>query len=234
MIPPRFPSADDAWVPTLLEVEVNKANEPDGSPIDWRRFGWSALYIDTALYPHVAERFDILQERFNQRYAFRMLNQETMERWQIRLQNRFDECVARYDRAYELYEQYEDNLKNDILKGRKTVSEQTVDVDGSGDSQLSGTDTSVAKSKYSDTPNSLIDENDDYAGSLTKNTSSQTYGRKDARTNKQNTKANGIVTETETGGVLIDALNDAISSWMDIDTRFVAEFENNFMNVYWY
>lgn len=229
-----FYGADSPWVPTLLEIEINKASEPDGSPVDWQKYGWSALYIDELQYPHVNARMSLLQERFNQRYGFRMVNQETLERWQMRLQNTFDQCVARYDRAYELYEMYQDNLKNDILKGKKTVTEQTVDVDGSNDSQLSGSDTNSGKNKYSDTPNSSINDSDDYAGSITKQDYTQTYGKKDSRTNKQNTKNNATVTETETGGVLIEALNDAITSWMDIDTRFIAEFENNFMNVYWY
>lgn len=229
-----FYGADSPWVPTLLEVEVNKASEPDGSAVDWQKYGWSALYIDELKYPHVNERMTLLQERFNQRYAFRMLNQETLERWQMKLQNRFDECVARYDRAYELYELYENELKNDVLKGKKTVTEQTVDVAGTDESQLSGSDTNSGKNKYSDTPNSAINDSDDYAGSIQKQDYTQTYGRKDNKTKNQNTKNNATVTETETGGVLIDSLNTAITSWMDLDTRFVAEFENNFMNVYWY
>lgn len=229
-----FYGADSPWVPTLLEIETNKADEPDGSAVNWQRYGWSALYIDEIEYPHVNARMAQLQERFNQRYAFRMLNQETLERWQIRLQNKFDECVARYDRAYELYEQYQNELKNDVLKGKKTVTEQTVGVEGTDESQLSGSDTNSGKNKYSDTPDSSINDSDNYAGSITKQDYTQTYGKKDSKTTKQDTKNNATVTETETGGVLIEALNQAIFDWVDIDTRFVSEFENNFMNVYWY
>ncbi len=228
-----FPDPDQPWVPTLLDVETFKANEPDGSPIDWRRFGWSALDVPEDC-THVIARFDILGERFLQRYAKRMLNQETMELWQNRLQNRFDEVVRMYERAYTLYEQNQNAMMSDVLPGSKRTYDAQ-DTDGGSDSATSKDSTSnKSKSKRSDTPDSTINESDDYAGSLgidestasRENTSTTNYGR--------TTKRTGTDTLTLTGAQIMDSVNTSIDGWRDIDTSFIGAFENNFMNIWWY
>lgn len=228
-----FPEPDQPWVPTLLDVETFKANEPDGSPIDWRRFGWSALDVPEEC-THVAARFDILGTRFLQRYAKRMLNQETMELWQNRLQNRFDEVVHMYERAYTLYEANQESMMSDVLPGTKRTYD-TKDTNGGTDS-VSGTDTSSgkSKSKQSNTPDSAINESDDYAGALgiEENSSTRTnsgkteYGRTLTR--------KGTDTLVLTGAQVMESVNSSIDGWRDIDTAFIASFENNFLNIWWY
>lgn len=229
-----FYGADSPWVPTLLEIEANKKGEPDGSAVDWQKYGWSALYIDEFSYPNVTKRMSNLETRFNERYAYRMLNQETLEKWQTRLQNKFDECVARYERAYGLYEQYIGTINTRVLKGETTQTNQTVTNEGSDTTEVSGSDGNIGKTTFTDTPDSLINDSDDYAGSVTKQNYTQTYGKKNDRKLNSTIGANTIVTKTENGGVLIEGLNESIQNWMDIDTMFIKEFENNFMNVYWY
>lgn len=212
-----FPEPDQPWVPTLLDVERMKAAEPDDSPVDWRRFGWSALEVPESA-GHVVARFDILGTKFLQRYANRMLNQETMEMWQTKLQSRFDEVVDKYERAYALYEMNETGMLNDSATGRKAI------VTAVGEGSMSSSDTD--ERRYSDTPDQVINDNDNYAGNITKGKSSRT-----------GTSSNNSSSESEeklTGDALIRSVNDNINGWMSIDTAFIASFENNFMNIWWY
>ena len=159
-----------------------------------------------------------LKIRFDERYANRRLNSETMERWQVRLQNRFDEVVRRYDRQYELYQRYDQDMKDDIISGEKTVTESTA--------QAGGSDTSEGSGRNIDTPDELVNSTEGYAGSRTDSKATNTYGRTDT--------LNSTVTRTTTGKGVVDGINDSVMSWRDIDTEFVKEFENLFLNILWY
>ena len=159
-----------------------------------------------------------LKIRFDERYANRMLNSETLERWQVRLQNRFDEKVHVYERAYKLYQQYEQDMLDDVVQGEKiTVT---------GTTQQGGSDTSTVEARNIDTPDEVINADDNYASSLSKNQGTTQYGRKDT--------VDSTTTRIVTGQALVEGINNAIYSWRDLDTEFVKEFENNFLNVYWY
>lgn len=211
-----YPDADEPWLPTLLDVERMKAAEPDGSPIDWRRFGWSALEVPPTA-THVVARFDILGQRFLERYAYRMLGHETMEKWQTRLQNRMDEVVGMYERAYALYEANQKAM-DDVVPGRSVTTDSSLSSDTN--------DTSNGESRASATPDQLINDNDDYAGSISKN--------KNNSTGKRNDKGTVNTKEVWHGSQVIQAVNDSIDGWRNIDTAFVASFENLFLNIWWY
>lgn len=232
--PVMFPTADAPWVPTLLEIEMNKANEDDGSRTDWRKYGWSALYLNEKDCPFVTQRWTELEARFINRYAYRMINQETLERWQTRLQNRFDEVVNRYERAYRLYEEYKDTLDENVMKGKRTTIDHTISDTGMNSEKYTGSDTNSGKNKYSDTPDSDINESDNYAGSVQIQNYTQTYGRNKDTTINQDSSGHVLKKEYESGPDAMDSFIKNIRSYVDIDTAFIAEFENNFMNVYWY
>ena len=159
-----------------------------------------------------------LKIRFDQQYFDRKLNSETMEVWQVRLQRRFDEVVRRYDRMYELYGRYDQDMKEDILSGEKTVTESKA--------QAGGSDTSEGTGRNIDTPDELVNSTEGYAGSRSDSKATNTYGRTDTLTS--------TVTRTMTGKGVVDSINDSVMSWRDIDTEFVNEFQNNFLNVFWY
>ena len=201
-----FGDAELPWIPKLIDVENFKVNSED--PAYWQRFGWEALEVPQDC-SYVIQRMTTLKTRFDERYANRMLNSETMERWQVRLQNRFDEVVRRYDRMYELYQRYDSDMKDDIISGEKTV-----------------TDSSSGFVRNIDTPDEKVNADTGYAGSRTNSNATNTYGRKDT--------LNSTVTHTMTGKGVVDSINDSVMSWKDIDTEFVKEFENLFMNVLWY
>ena len=187
----NFGDADEPWIPTLWDIEAKK---PDPY---WSNFGWEVLEVPSDCVM-VRDRMKDLKVRFDERYADRMLNQETMEVWQLRLQNRFDEVVRRYERAYRIYTDKEQQMMDDVEEGVHTTMKAT------------------SVSKAIDTPDSRINENSDYADSLNKGTADT-----DTKT-------------VYTGTGLIKSINDSIDDWRDLDTKFVSEFENNFLNVYWY
>ena len=211
----EFGDAELPWIPKLIDVENFKVNSDD--PTYWQRFGWEALEVpgDCAF---VSRHMDALKIRFDERYANRMLNSETMERWQVRLQNRFDEVVHRYERMYELYQRYDQDMKEDILTGDKTVTESRA--------QAGGSDTSEGTGRNIDTPDENVNNITGYAGSRTDSKATNTYGRTDTLTS--------TVTRTMTGKGVVDSVNDSVMSWKDVDTEFVKEFENLFLNVFWY
>lgn len=213
-----FGDADRPWLPELIDIEAKKSG-PEGDY--YSRFGWENLEVP-ADCPNVTTRMRELKVRFDERYANRMLNAETLERWQIRLQNRFDEKVHIYERAYELYGRYEQDMLSDVMQGEKTVV--------TGTNIAGGSDTSTAntRNRNIDTPDEAVNADEDYASSLSDGTSSgtTTYGRTDS--------VNSTTTKTMTGRALVEGINDAIYSWRDLDTEFVKEFENNFLNVMWY
>lgn len=197
-----IPEQDLMWMPTYGTL-IAKQSEPAGV-VDWNAFGWDALQVpDTTV--KVQARMDILSERFYERYCDRSIAYETWHLWQVKLQDRFDSIVDKYERAYTLYEQYKDDVMDDVLPGRKTTVDMTNTVDG--------------KTKFSETPDSSINDSDEFAGSITKNNG----------TNKNS----GTTTEVITGN-LLDSINATIGSWMDIDTAFVDEFETLFSKVWWY
>ena len=210
-----FGDAELPWIPKLIDVENFKVNSDD--PTYWQRFGWETLEVPGEC-TFVRERMGTLKTRFDERYANRMLNSETMERWQVRLQNRFDEVVQRYNRMYELYQRYDQDMKEDILSGDKTVT--------TSKSQAGGSDTSIGTGRNIDTPDENVNNITGYAGSRTDSKATNTYGRTDS--------FDSTVTRTMTGKGVVDSINDSVMSWRDIDTEFVKEFENLFLNVLWY
>ena len=205
-----FSDAELPWLPTLGDVEYFKVNSDD--PDYWKRFGWEALDVPGEA-TFVKERMDQLKIRFDERYANRMLNAETMERWQIRLQNRFDEIVRRYNRLYELYVRYDEEMRNDIIEGEKTITRGTV---SSG-----GKDSSTGRNI--DTPDENVNDISGYAGS--RSTSETNYGRTDT--------TDVTVDRTLTGMRIVDSINNSTANWLDIDTEFVKDFENLFLNILW-
>lgn len=211
------------WLPRLIDI-IHFAEEGDPDErLYFSRFGFDKLVIPDDCV-HVRARFDELTMRFNERYEFRRLGQETMPRWQVRLQNRMDSIVRKYERAYELYEDFATDIHDDVLEGEKEVlsGADVRTVNSEGASHNSGT------TKVIDTPDSRVNENDNYADAYTKNASDATN-----TDNATDTVDYGRVrTKTYTGKMVIENINMSIDSWRDLDTALVGEFEDMFMNVF--
>lgn len=199
----------EPWLPTLQDIEKRKSEEPFGP---YGSVGWDALEVpDEAV--HVKARMPKLKQLFDERYGFRMINQETLSRWQIGLQRRFDELVNVYERAYILYEKYAQDLIDDAESGELRTWQR----DYSSEESSEGTTSKV------DTPDSVINRSNDYADSRQSSTGGGSSSGSDKVTERK----------ISTGDSLIDSVNTSVYRWKDIDIAFVSEFENNFLNMFW-
>lgn len=218
----------DPWLPTLLDVERFKAEDTSGY---WSKFGWDQLEIPDDC-PLVAARMTTLSGRFIANYGWRMLGYETMEQWQTKLQERMDAVVHKYNRAYEIYRDHAEDLAK-VLPGETRRTEGSVASSGDDVSKASGSDSITSKNKYSDTPDSSINDSDNYAGSISKDTGTTTYGRIDTITHGRTDTTDMTSTLTKTGMEIMQAVNGSIDGWRDIDTQLIREFENMFLNLFW-
>ena len=249
-----FYPALEPWLPEYVDLEKRRI---DGDP-DYQNVGFSALVFpgETAA-PRLNEHRAKLEERFFERYANRRISAETLPRWQLRLQNRLDEIADRYERAYQIYMDYAADMDDDILEGwRDTASgsdtknyngSDSVEYSGSEDLTRSGTEKVTDKGKVTDTPDAVINDQQNYADSVESGESETTFqNRKDTRSfqNRKDTRSfqnrndrtdyGKVITRVITGNTVLDNVNYSINHWMDIDTLFVKEFENLFLNIFDY
>lgn len=225
----RMFGVGDPWLPTLLDVERFK-NE-DIKPDYWKKFGWDQLVVpDECII--VKKRFDTLGIRFTSVFGWRMLAYETMEQWQTKLQERMDAVVYKYERAYRVYADHAEDIDK-VIPGESKRIAGSVAVTGDDVTTAGGSDGVTSKSKYSDTPDSAINESDSFAGKITKDESTTTYGSTSTLTHGRVDSTDITTTTTKTGPELLLSVNDSIEGWRDIDTLFIHEFENSFLNLFW-
>lgn len=191
------------FLPTMNDIEYWKTDETHPERKEYySQFGWEKLVVPVAC-TNVNSRMEWLKTLFVQRYGFRRVNAETMPRWQIRLQNTFDAEVEAAERAYKIYDEQSAAMESDIIRGQKIVN--------------SGSDSSENESRRIDTPDTAVNDSDDYADEISKNEGSVTYGKE--------------VSMTLTGNVVAD-VNRALDEWRDLDVNFISKFENLFLNVF--
>ena len=244
--------AFEPWLPEYVELEKRRI---DGDP-DYQNVGFTALVFPAGATNLAAHR-SVLEERFFERYAMRRINQETLPRWQLRLQNRFDEIADRYERAYQIYLDYASKMDDDVLEGWKETASgsdtknyngsEAMDYTGSEELTRSGTEKVTDKGKVTDTPDAVINDAQNYADTVESGESETSFqNRKDTRSfnNRKDTRSfnarndkteyGKIITRVLTGNNILDNVNYSISHWMDIDTLFVKEFEDLFLNIFDY
>lgn len=203
------------WLPTLQDIEKRKDDIENGPY--YSRFGWEQLEVP-ADCPIVAGRMNDLKTLFDERYAFRMINSETLEQWQIRLQSRFDRYVHIYERAYTLYSTYAQDMIDDMKGGElRTITRTT-----SGSE--SGTDSSDVRNV--NTPDSANNANDNYADSRSKSSGSSSV----TSSGSESVRDEMI----KTGEGIIDNINSGFRKFIDIDQDFIRQFEDSFLNLFWY
>ncbi len=118
--------------PQLIEVKTK-----------WPEYGIRACQWED--YPTLNVFKDVLSDRFDRKYRFRMINGETLERWQSLLEVRFDETAPFFDRAIRMYTATEDgeDLIDGIrrIKTRNEAEDRTRTTEGaeSAEGQTSGT-----------------------------------------------------------------------------------------------
>lgn len=212
-----FPEADAPWLPTLLDLEYRKSKGTPG----YENIGFDNLVLDATEHPLLTSAWARLTMRFNNRYANRMLNSETLQGWQVRLQNRLDEIADEYERAYRLYSEYSEEMDR-LEEGWTNNRSIGINYGGMDTDQFTGTD------RFANTPDTAINEYGAYGESVGRksDTSSRTYGKTETKTDN--------LTHVQTGLRMQMNVVKSFKSWVDLDTAFISEFENNFLNVFWY
>lgn len=204
-----------SWLPTLQDIEVRKEDVEVGEY--YKKFGWDQLVVPDDC-PIIAGRMGNLKILFDQKYAFRMINSETLEQWQIRLQARFDRYAHIYERAYTLYSTYDQELIDDMLGGEiRTITRSGTET---------GTGSESGDVRNVNTPDAATNADDRYADSRSKSsgTSSTSVTTSESVTDKK----------VKTGDGLIDSINSGFRKFIDIDQDFIRQFEDSFLNLFWY
>lgn len=223
---PMFGAADSPWLPTLVEVLRLREQDPDDPDL---QVGWDALYVPETC-PLVRARMTVLKERFDERYAFRMLSAETTLRWQVRLQNRFDSVLERYERAYRIVSERDDL---DTIGELTVVKTTGTDTNGGQDTSSSrNSSSSSSLDRLTDTPDTTVNDSDSYASSTSK-ASASSSGSSEGTTKYGRTLSTDRTTSTERLYDVSKGVMSSIRGWTDVDTLFVGEFENLFLNIFW-
>ena len=209
----------NVWAMQYIEI-LNKRQSTDPEEATfYNTYGFDKLTKPSSTdAPYINARWNTLVSRFNNRYDYRRVGQETMQRWQRRLQNRFDEVVDEMERAYKLYATT--TAIDDVVAGTKTTYASGY----SNGSTSSGSSTATGKSI--NTPDSAVNEDDDYADALTKDTSSN------SSTSSSNNSHTGNDRTEVLGPDVLAGVNRSIDDWEDLDTKFIKFFENNFLNIW--
>ena len=203
------------WLPTLQDIEKRKDDIENGPY--YSKFGWEQLEVP-ADCPIVAGRMSDLKTLFDERYAFRMINSETLEQWQIRLQSRFDRYVHIYERAYTLYSTYAQDMIDDMKGGElRTITRTTSGTESGSDSQ---------DVRNVNTPDAANNANDNYADSRSKSTGSSSVTSSGSESVRDEL--------IKTGEGIIDSINSGFRKFIDIDQDFIRQFEDSFLNLFWY
>ena len=191
----------------------------DGNTISYRASTdvyWSDFGIEYVELPDntplVHSIWDRICLRVNEAYYDRFLGGETLEQWQRRLQVITDRIIPRYERNFRIYEVNRQKLETELGMTQTTEYLDVKDVN-----------TTDNESKVSETPDTAINENQNYAGSVSTGTGKTT-----------NTKTGKVkMSMTPTGG-LIEQLNDNMDAWRDLESDLVEEYAKAFLSTIWF
>ena len=200
--------SDDTELFPLSTLLYNKAHATDKAY--WNQFGIDQveLPVDT---PLVHAMWDRICLRVNEAYYDRFLGGETLEQWQRRLQVITDRIIPRYERNFRIYNDNKIKLETEL-----GIAQTTEYLD------VKDTFSADTENKVSDTPDTAINVDQNYAGSVTKGTS-----------RNSNTKTGTVRTTTTGRGGLVDQLNDNMDAWRDLESDLVGEYAKAFLSIIW-
>ena len=228
-----FHEAREMWTPTLHDILYKAQFGTADERTYYSKFGLGQVVIPEDC-EYLGEAMTRAVVMFNERYALRMINRETLETWQMGLQSKFDTIAYRYERAFALYAENAEEMEN-VLEKKVTTRSATSTNSGSDTTTYGRKDTFAGTVKNIDTPDTAINANANYADSLTKNDNSNQASGTDTLTHGLVNTISDTVPETkEPKGGIVEATNRSMDAWRDLTAEFVKEFENNFLNVFWY
>ena len=190
--------------------------QTDDSDIGLMSIDWQ-----TSSYPHLAvHKTDIIQV-FNTHYAFREIGSETVMRWHMQLQDRFNQIAPKFDHAFELYDDDEIKLNNLGLGYVKSITYAN-----RSNGSSSGSSNSTGNSKFKDTPTS---------GTSTINNPTSEQIDTGSGTASNNSNSNGSGESTEKYDYhdehVMQEVNRLIDDYKSLVNDFVKEFNQNFIGI---
>ena len=246
-----FGIADAPWLPTYLDIISNPSEY-------YQRFGFTQLEVPTDC-PLTSALMPWMNTLFEGRYAYRYINRETLEQWQVSLQYSMDSRVHTLEHSLQLYAKHKDAML-DVFKHdtttRTTDRTGTKKMDGTTAGTLASTvtgteegdTTSTDKNTYSvhDTPDSAINVQDIYNNGMARTedyaTTAKTNNTRDVRNDETTGTTQNNENTTDKLTESIDNISmenpnkqveEACRIWRDLASEFVAGFENNFMSILW-
>lgn len=201
--------SDDTELFALSTLLYNRVHAVDKEY--WSQFGIDQveLPVDT---PLVHAMWDRICLRVNEAYYDRFLGGETLEQWQRRLQVITDRIIPRYERNFRIYANNKVKLETEL-----GIAQTTEYLD------VKDTFNADTENKVSETPDTAINVNQNYAGSVTKGTAKNS-----------NTKTGAVRTTTTGRGGLVDQLNDNMDAWRDLESDLVGEYAKAFLSCIWF
>ena len=215
---------DDSYMPKLIDIIGWQNSEDERTKTYYGKFGFRQLVVPSDC-PNVSERFGTLCDLAEGRYAFREINRETMEQWQISLQSRFDAVVHTFEHSYAMQKKWQsvidesltkateilhseskEDTKSDTRTDTSSESNETNRTDSREDSSTtSGTDSrtenksETSKKTFVDTPDSAVNETLQYADSIEKTESTGEGTSSGSTSGTSSGTSSGSSKDTSTG-----------------------------------
>lgn len=181
-------------------------------------------------YPIFDETYrDKLNDKIIRHYFLREIGHETIDMFKYQMETKMGEIMPLYNQHYVL-----GLLEVDPLS---TISMHSItEMDSTGNTTGTGTNTSTADAKSravaSDTPQTELSENGDYASSMQDNISNSTAGG--TTTEEQDTTQNGTNDNTVTGyqGHAPQLILSARQALVNVDMMVIDELKELFMLIW--
>lgn len=225
----------DSYMPKLIDIIGWQNSTDEKTKTYYNKFGFRQLIVPSDC-PNLTERFETLCDLAEARYAFREINRETMEQWQIALQYRFDEIAHTFEHSYALQKKWQSTIDESLTKATENIhnelKEDSVSTTGSDTrtESRSGTD----KRTTVDTPDSVVNETLQYADSIEKTTSSNEGTSSGSSTGTSKGTSSGTAEDILADyRNLQDEMDKIMDGYRDLDILFVSKFENNFINIFY-
>lgn len=201
----------DTFMPKLIEIIGWQNSADKKTAAYYAKFGFRKL-VPPSDCPNLTERWSTLCNLAESRYAFREINRETMEQWQISLQSRLDAVAHTFEHSYAIQKRWQATVDESPTKS--TVNQHS-EVHNASNS-------SSGKKIYVDTPDSAVNDTLRYADSVDQTTASGT--------SSSSWSSSDTVTDFRN---LQSEMDKIIDGYRDLDILFIAKFENNFINVFY-
>lgn len=236
-------SAYTMEVRDVLEHIFGTTDDPDDYEVEYHevtfnevKYGklptvpdWSKIGLGT--YPIFDEAYrPIINGKIIDEYYTREIGTETIDNWTLMLRRKMDQIMPYFNKLY-----FTEQIPYDALDSMRIHSVSSGNVDETQNATSTNTSQSDSEGQgravSSNTPQTMLAGNEDYATAATDNVSSSLVN---ATTDQENDATNATVTASDnlvTGyqGAASDLINKYRNTLLNIDTSILLEIQDCFM-----